>query len=435
MRFTLFLNISYAIIDFLYVFAIHIFFKKTLGKPKRKKLVPIVYGGYIICDCLIYFFVDNSVIIMFTAILFLFLCSLIYGKFGWHNIAITLVYYAISTAVELFASSFVMLMFHFSHGVENETKLLLVYILDRILIFLVMIIIKHLGKNSFKNSFPITINSIGIIGIVLASIWLVYYIYVDTGFSPEELSKSKSIPLLITMMVIVGIDIVAFYLFSKQEERYVMESENLALKNTVEMQRMQFDSEERYRMNISRINHDMKNYLIAINTYVQKGDLKSIKEAINDKVVELDNVQEVSASGWMPIDTVINYKASYASEKRINITVTSGLEDVPTVSAEDICVLVGNALDNAIEYLEGHPELDRDISVAFANDEAGFFIQIQNPVKERIKIINGEYVKSTKSGEGHGYGLLAAKAIADKYEGDIILECDENIFSFGAVLH
>jgi sensor histidine kinase regulating citrate/malate metabolism len=51
-------------------------------------------------------------------------------------------------------------------------------------------------------------------------------------------------------------------------------------------------------------------------------------------------------------------------------------------------------------------------------------LAIRNPVIEKVEITDDMVV--TKENDGHGIGLLNVKAVVDKYEGDMVLSCDDN---------
>ena len=426
--------VSYFIMDILFSFCIHNFFKRSIGEPLDRKKILLVFAVYTLLDLFFYFLIQNRIIVLLVSIPLLLLCSLAYGRFGWRNFVMPLILFGLTAALEFIAEGVITLLLIGTNQISPDMKLVLGYIFKRLIVFLTLTLVWCVSRNKTQY-FPVALNIVGIMGIVLAGIWLACYLYLGRTNVNRELTGVQSIPLMISMAAIVCINIVAFSMFNKQEEHFILQQKNTALKNIVEMQISQYEADVMHRDKLSALKHDMKNYLIGVGTYIKNGDTENALKAIDRNLAELEHTRETSCSGWTAMDTIINFKALCAKNKGINIIVSSRMSRVPKIEPEDLCVLVGNALDNAIEYLEGHPVVEKTISVKFADDIAGICIQIENGVEKNIYIEDGKFIKSTKEGYGHGYGMSAAKRIAEKYNGDIVLECSLNKFSFGAVLH
>ena len=142
-----------------------------------------------------------------------------------------------------------------------------------------------------------------------------------------------------------------------------------------------------------------------------------------------------SQSGWYPLDAVVNYKEISANKLGLRFRTEYFLESEPAVASEDICVMMGNALDNAMEYLAAHPSCTREIKIHVRHEKGILNIKVGNAVEEWIKVTDRRFCASSKQGEGHGFGLKSIDYVAGKYDGRLILSSREKYFECGMILY
>lgn len=98
------------------------------------------------------------------------------------------------------------------------------------------------------------------------------------------------------------------------------------------------------------------------------------------------------------------------------------------VSIWDIGHIFLNLLDNALEAAEKNPPENRWIKLRADLDDNYVFMEIENPYKGELKILNGE-IKTTKEDEGnHGMGLKIVREISEKYGMTMEVCALDNIF-------
>ena len=94
---------------------------------------------------------------------------------------------------------------------------------------------------------------------------------------------------------------------------------------------------------------------------------------------------------------------------------------------EDLCVVLGNMLDNAIEASE--KVTDRWINVSIGLRKNGLVIVVENSFDGIIKKnIHGNIISIKENKEHHGYGLKSIRKTVEKYDGELVVEIRGNIF-------
>lgn len=119
------------------------------------------------------------------------------------------------------------------------------------------------------------------------------------------------------------------------------------------------------------------------------------------------------------ISSLINCKSNVAQFNNINfaVAVKCNLADIH-IPAWDLCSILGNLLDNAIEAAAIDPQ--PRVGVEFKYENGFYVIYINNNgslIKEPSRIFEAGY--TTKGSEGRGYGLYIAKKLIHKYNGEI----------------
>lgn len=128
----------------------------------------------------------------------------------------------------------------------------------------------------------------------------------------------------------------------------------------------------------------------------------------------------------------MNSKLSLAMSRNIEVRYKVEVPPIQTVSDIDLCVVIGNLLDNAMEACEGMPEAGRGEAGKFIRVYIGVFreqlyISVVNSTAEHVRRLDEEYI-SKKRGN-HGHGLLRIDRVVKKYDGFINRKNEPGVFA------
>lgn len=426
-------NLVYLICNMLVIFSLHIFCTKMFPDSNVSLFRIISAVIYMIIDGLVYFFTDSQVGFVITSVILYFLFSFAYSvRINYKNFIVTLVFLVFGICSELISSFIVSFSQPLFRNVDVSSEIAATTILSRIIFFLLILIAMRFVKFQNKEDFADKYIWFTLV-IPALSIWLILYIFSLTSFNQKTIHDSGSIGAVVAVTSIIAMNVLAFFIFDRLHKLCLIEKEDARLKQTIIAQQVHYAEEKLVRENIRKIKHDYKNMLIAI-----KSDIQSEKnnEAISLIDKELGNVNssQISNSNNLAVDSIITYKSSIAAEKNIRIVPEFRMEEILNIDSRDICVLIGNALDNAIEYLEAHPVCKQVIHIRIVFSKGIFDIKVTNEVSEKI-IINNNFIPSSKKEDGHGYGLKSVRCIAEKYGGVMLLVCTDKQFELGVVMN
>ncbi|MCL2124821.1 MAG: GHKL domain-containing protein [Oscillospiraceae bacterium] len=202
----------------------------------------------------------------------------------------------------------------------------------------------------------------------------------------------------------------------------------MLLDKQVKAQTAYYEAMAKKNEDIRQFIHDYKNLNIRIKHSLNEHDIAGALTLLESDDLSLDSDVGRFNSGSSLLDALMYEKQLRASESETKI-LFSGYMDPDLLLAADICVIFGNAIDNAIEACEmQEADIDKVISVSVKSLGGILFIEITNPVSEDVEI-HGKWVKTTKSDKAaHGIGLRSMNAAVEKYSGDMSLSCNDRIF-------
>ena len=146
-----------------------------------------------------------------------------------------------------------------------------------------------------------------------------------------------------------------------------------------------------------------------------------------------DAVEEatyISMSRNSAVDAVLNEKLLYAQKNAITTQFDVTPLEGNVIPAMDICTIIGNALDNAIEAcIKIQNPTDRYIYIKLHDCDNEVIISIKNSSSEAPKRRAGSYVSTKKDGKNHGLGLKSIKRTVDKHKGDMLIKYENQEFN------
>lgn len=177
--------------------------------------------------------------------------------------------------------------------------------------------------------------------------------------------------------------------------------------------------------------HDYHNHLQSLKGYLQLSQVDEARNYLNDLEQDLDSIDTLYHSGNIQIDAILNSKLAIAEHEDIEITCDANVPSALSVNEIDLCVIIGNLLDNAIEScrkVEDHPFIRVYVGVL----KQQLYISITNSTSETVRVRTDAYF-STKRGD-HGHGLRRVDNAVKKYDGYLNRQNEPGVFATEIIL-
>lgn len=189
----------------------------------------------------------------------------------------------------------------------------------------------------------------------------------------------------------------------------------------------QYEEVKEIYMNMRGWRHDYHNHIQTMKAFLSMNKLQELDKYFNQLQDDLDSVDTLVKSGNVMMDAILNSKITIMQRYDIKVYFKVILPEKLAITDVDLCVIVGNLLENAIEACEAIPVNERFIRIYSEIHGSQFYLSIQNSAKQEIDFNQKNYI-SSKRGE-HGFGMKRVQILVDKYDGYLNLQNEPGIFA------
>lgn len=174
--------------------------------------------------------------------------------------------------------------------------------------------------------------------------------------------------------------------------------------------------------------HDYRNHIQMMKVLAANGDMDALKAYLDELDTDLNTVDTVVKTGNPMADAILNSKISLARSRNIPTQVDAHIPVKLKMSELDLCCIIGNLFDNAMEASMALPEEKRLVRVYMDMKGTQLYISFTNftAAKKLNKV--GKGFKTSK-GEGHGFGLVRMDDIVSRYDGYLSRNSEDGAFT------
>lgn len=173
--------------------------------------------------------------------------------------------------------------------------------------------------------------------------------------------------------------------------------------------------------------HDYHNHMQVMKAQLALGNIERIREYLDELEKELDRVDTFVRSGNLMVDAILNSKLTLARRQKIKVNCKSKIPERIPVEDVDLCVILGNLLDNALEACAVVEEEARFLRVYMMVNKSQLYFSVQNAAKEEPDFEARNYI--TRKRGNHGLGMKRVQAAVEKYDGYLRLANESGIFA------
>jgi sensor histidine kinase regulating citrate/malate metabolism len=216
-------------------------------------------------------------------------------------------------------------------------------------------------------------------------------------------------------------------MFGKRMNRKIAEYQN-------ELMSKHYDEVENIYRTMRGWKHDFHNHLQAIKAYISTGQIDELLGFCDKLELDLKSVDTVMKTGNVMLDAILGSKLSLAKQRNIEVAAKAAIPGKLQITDVDLCVLIGNLLDNAMEACvktKNTKDLEFDrpfIRIYIGMKGYHLYICVTNSVYGEIKKSGSRFI-STKDSPTHGFGLMRIDKVCEKYGGYCKRNSEPGVFS------
>lgn len=299
-----------------------------------------------------------------------------------------------------------------------------VVIIQIVLFYLTRFMIKRTKKDS---TYSLKWNEWFVLLIIpVISIFTMSFVSLIIINIEDQLSPMQHIFSILSILGILMTNSLVYVLYVNMQKDHAKQLEYSILQQAFKSQEKSVEETKILYQSVRSIRHDLKQHFQVALTMLHSGKINEAvdyMEKYNDTV--LDGISNKVFCDNDVVNYIINSKSKICSDRHIKIYIYIANE-IPEFSDLDLCVLLGNALDNAIEGVSG--EGNNEIYLELRNVDNFFMISVKNTIINSVLEDNPNLISTKNEKEVHGLGILSMKEVVQKYNGSIEFYESDNKF-------
>ena len=203
-----------------------------------------------------------------------------------------------------------------------------------------------------------------------------------------------------------------------------------------------------------RLRHEWKNQLLSLRMLQEKGDQEGLSQLLSLRMLqekgdqeglsarlrelddELDHLTPRLYTDHLAVNTILQKAAAQADRQGIAFVCQVQVPRELSVDEADLCTLLVNLLDNALEAAaQVQPPKRREVLCRIKLSQGFLAIHCENTYCGTVRLDQaGQLVTTKANAEGHSFGLVQMRAVAEKYNSVLDISYDQDRFTVQTAL-
>ncbi len=265
-----------------------------------------------------------------------------------------------------------------------------------------------------------------ILALVLINLFIASGLIQTAGYQTDNAELQTLLIKILAFANTLCLIVVLVSLLTNVLFRQYQKDINKILENQVQIQLKHYEKSEKINTEIRRFRHDYNNHMNCMKSLVQSGRYDELMDYINNISDAFPQSGFLYNTGNYIADAILTDKLENARKNGTNISFKGIIS--PSINNTDLCIILGNILDNAVEACE-KIDGEKEISV-FGGYQHGYFILIaKNPISCHVQTENCIPATTKPDTAYHGFGLQNVESVVKKYDGIMLPECSDDSFT------
>lgn len=297
--------------------------------------------------------------------------------------------------------------------------------------FLAFSLLKPIKTSTFnsQNRFPLWFK-IGTMILPFTSTFIITLLYRYSYLVADTIYQISTLLAAISLIIA---NILVLNIIEKQEVYFKTTERLLFAEAHIKNQVLHYSELYAQQEALKKFKHDSKNFYTSLISMLETLTIQDAIKYISEKM-KIDTYENNTINSGHPvIDAIIHSKSLYAQKHNVLIKTIIKISTSILIDELELGVLIGNALDNAIEAAANIDTKEKKIiTINIISSGDMLSIEVSNPTKNNIDV---QKLNTTKTDNHlHGYGLNGIETITNKYNGNLSLSCKDNVFILSSIL-
>ncbi len=174
---------------------------------------------------------------------------------------------------------------------------------------------------------------------------------------------------------------------------------------------------------LSGVWHDFRNHMTYVMALLDRTDISGAQKYLTELYASSVEAEDYAVTGNLVFDSILREKRILARKNNIGFAYSVRLPEHVYIKDMDLCIVLGNILDNALEACMGSAETDTKriiLDVGWKHDY--IYLSLEN-CEPRVQDADSKRAQAfDKGGLARGIGMKNVEAVVSKYDGNLYLE-------------
>ena len=241
-----------------------------------------------------------------------------------------------------------------------------------------------------------------------------------------------SYTIVIDVFGIILANIFIFTIFDKLSLERELEQEKIILEQQLKTETGNVETVKNMFSQQRKLTHDFSNHIHTIHDMAQREQAQAVVDYTENLLSTVSHRTMVIDTNNITVDAIINQK--YMKGQQLGIAMSFEINDLSKlpISNNDIVIILGNALDNAIEAAAKTD--DKSVKIKILRDESETFISVINSSLP-VTIKDKTYVVQKDRNPYHGFGLNNIRTTLSKYKHIFAIDYRKGKFQFCTLIY
>ena len=269
--------------------------------------------------------------------------------------------------------------------------------------------------------------------VLFGSLPCVYYVF-DYATTIYSKALYEGIPALTeffpTAIILFYLVFLAAY-HTQTQQRLEAELQSSVLERELKQSGVELDALRHMETQTAIYQHDMRHHLRALQSFLAVGDTHQAQEYIQKVQSDVETITPKQFCENALVNLLCSSFWTKAERKQVRLSVNAKIPGDVTISDTELCSLLSNALENAMQAVEGLAEGERWVELYCGVKRNKLLIEVKNPFVGDVEIRDALPVSHQA---GHGYGCRSIRAIAQRHRGHCSFEAENGVFTVQVIL-
>ena len=260
------------------------------------------------------------------------------------------------------------------------------------------------------------------------------YIAINEFFVLEN--GNSIIAPMVTVSILLLFNVIVFEIYSKLSENFALENEKTVYEQQLDMINRNTEEQKKMMEGFREEKHNLINELIVLKDCIEHSEKNKVLEELNRIMHAFTGNSKISNCGNSTVDALINFKNLTAEKAGVELKLKIFIPENLPIDQCDLGVVIGNAVDNAIEAAEQYDGDDKFVEITMGVKKEALVLIIKNPFQNQIREDKqGNLLSTKKDGSRHGYGVKSIRRVAEKYNGEVLVETENQLFIMTVIMN